>query len=74
LTGVLQPFGIETQHPDQFADYLYDLHPGAVVEAAKRQRADLKNPPMDVDRYLNNLLRQGLTQTVKNLAGYRSVL
>jgi hypothetical protein len=72
--SVLQPFGIETQHPDQFADYLYDLHPGAVVEAAKRQRADLKNPPMDVDRYLNNLLRQGLTQTVKNLAGYRSVL
>jgi len=29
---------------------------------------------MDVDRYLDNLLRQGLTQTVKNLAGYRSVL
>jgi hypothetical protein len=29
---------------------------------------------MDVDLYLDNLLRQELTQTVKNLAGYRSVL
>jgi hypothetical protein len=34
----------------------------------------LKHPPMDVDLYLDNLLRQELTQTVKNLAGYRSVL
>lgn len=73
-TNVLAPHGIEAQHPDEFVDYLFDLHPAAVVEAASRQRADLKNPPMNVDRYLDNLLRQGLTQTVKNLAGYHSVL
>ena len=72
-TNVLAPYGIEAQHPDEFVDYLFDLHPAAVVEAASRQRADLKNPPMGVDRYLDNLLRQGLTQTVKNLAGFRSV-
>jgi len=72
--AVLAPYGIEAQHPDEFTDYLFDLHPAAVVEAASRQRASLKHPPMDVDRYLDNLLRQGLTQTVKNLAGYRSVL
>lgn len=71
---VLAQYGIEAQHPDEFADYLFDLHPAAVVEAASRQRASLKHPPLDVDRYLDNLLRQGLTQTVKNLAGYRSVL
>jgi hypothetical protein len=34
----------------------------------------LKNPPIDVDRYLDILLRQGLTQTVKGLAGFRGVL
>jgi predicted nucleic acid-binding protein len=71
---VLDQFGIEAQHPDEFIDYLFDLHPAAVVEAASRQRANLRNPPMDVERYLDNLLRQGLTQTVKNLTGYRSVL
>lgn len=71
---VLAPYGIEAQHPDEFADYLFDLHPAVVVEAASRQRASLKHPPMDVDRYLDNLLRQGLTQTVKNLTGYRGVL
>lgn len=71
---VLAPYGIEAQHPDEFVDYLFDLHPAAVVEAASRQRANLKHPPMDVDRYLDNLLRQELTQTVKNLMGYRSVL
>ena len=42
--------------------------------AAQRQRQQLKNPPIDVDRYLDILLRQGLTQTVKGLAGFRGVL
>jgi hypothetical protein len=47
-----------------------------VVAAAQRQRQpqQLKNPPIDVGRYLDILLRQGLTQTVKGLAGFRSVL
>jgi len=71
---VLAPYGVEAQHPDQFADDLFDLHPAAVVEAAVRQRADLKYPPLSVDAYFDHLLHQGLTQTVKNLAGYRSVL
>jgi hypothetical protein len=71
---VIAAWGIDVQHPDEFADYLFDLHPDAVVEAAKKQRANLKNPELNVDRYLDNLLRQGMTQTVKNLAGFRSVL
>lgn len=72
--SILDKYGVEAQHPDEFVDYLFDLHPAAIVEAASRQRANLKYPSMDVDRYLDNLLRQGLTQTVKNLTGYRSVL
>ena len=71
---VLNQYGVEAQHPDTFVDYLFDLHPAAVVEAASKQRGNLKNPSMDADHYLENLLRQGLTKTVKNLSGYKTVI
>lgn len=67
----LAPFGIDRQHPDEFVGYLFDLDAAAVVAAAQRQRATLKNPAMDVDRYLDNLSRQGLVQTAKALADFR---
>ena len=70
----LAPFGIEAQHPDLFVDNLFDLDQAAVVAAAQRQRAQLRNPPLDVDRYLEVLLRQGLVQTVKALGTYRAIL
>lgn len=70
----LAPFGIEAQHPDEFVEYLFDLDPAAVIAAAQRQRAELKAPPMEVDRYLDNLLRQGLVQTVKSLGMYQAIL
>jgi hypothetical protein len=72
--SALAPFGIEAQHPDQFAEYLFDLDPAAVVAAAQRQRSKLKAPTMDVDRFLDNLLKQGLVQTAKSLARYRAIL
>ncbi len=72
--SVLAPYGIETQHPDVFADSLFDLDHAAVVAAAQRQRRNLRNPPIDVDKYLETLLRQGLVQTVKSLATYRAIL
>ncbi|WP_454689844.1 PIN domain-containing protein [Achromobacter aloeverae] len=70
----LAPFGIEAQHPDEFVENLFDLDPAAVVAAAQRQRAQLKSPPMDVNHYLDVLLRQGLVQTCKSLAVYRAIL
>ncbi len=70
----LAPYGIEAQHPDLFIDNLFDLDQAAVVEAAQRQRAQLKNPPLDVDQYLDVLLRQGLVQAAKALATYRAIL
>lgn len=39
----LAPYGIESQHPDEFVDNLLDLDIAAVVSAAQRQRAQLKN-------------------------------
>ena len=72
--AALAPFGIEAQHPDLFIDNLFDLDMAAVVSAAQKQRAQLKSPPLDVDRYLDALLRQGLVQTVKALSTYRTIL
>lgn len=73
-TDVLTSYGVESQHPDEFVENLFDLDAAAVVAAAQRQRAQLKKPPIDVDRYLEILLRQGLVQTTKALATYRSIL
>jgi PIN domain len=72
--AALAPYGIEAQHPDLFVDNLFDLDQAAVIAAAQRQRAQLKNPPLAVDRYLDVLLRQGLVQTVKALGNYRAIL
>ena len=72
--AALAPFGIEAQHPDEFIENLFDLDQAAVVSAAQRQRAQLKNPTMDVTRYLDVLLRQGLVQTVKALSTYQAIL
>lgn len=71
---LLAPYGIESQHPDEFVDNLLDLDAAAVVSAEQRQRAQLKTPPIDVDSYLGIMLRQGLVQTIKTLAAYRSIL
>jgi hypothetical protein len=73
-TEVLSHYAIETQHPDVFADNLFDLDPAAVIAAAQRQRQQLRNPPVGVDEFLETLLRQGLVQTSKSLSTYRAIL
>lgn len=72
--NILESFGLEAQHPDVFVENLFDLDQAAVVAAAQRQRQQLKSPPMDVDRYLEALRKQGLTQTAKALLAFRTVL
>jgi hypothetical protein len=44
--------------------YLVDLYPIQFCRAAKKVRQRLRNPPMDGESYLLNLLKQGLPQTV----------
>lgn len=72
--NTLSVYGIEARHPDQFVDDLFDHDPAAVIEAAVKQRASLRKPLMSTETYLECLLRQGMTQTVKNLSGFRSLL
>lgn len=70
----LLPYGIETLHPDRFIETLYDLDQAMVVAAARRQRAQLKNPPLEVERYLDILRRQELVQTAKLLTSHHVAL
>jgi hypothetical protein len=71
---VLSPLGIEALHPDVFIGNLFDLDPAIVVTTARRQRANLINPPLDTDLYLSMLLRQGLVQTTKALTAFRAII
>jgi predicted nucleic acid-binding protein len=70
----LGPYGIEAQHPDTFIQHLTELSLPAVLQAAHHHRKRLKNPPFDVERYLNNLRRQQLTMTVKILNQYSDLI
>ena len=71
---VLEPLGIEAQHPDEFITHLIDLNPGAVCTAAKRQRASLKNPPRTVDEFLDTLAQQRLPETVAHLREFSELI
>ena len=64
---VLEKYGIEAQHPDEFVGHLLDLSPGAVCHAAKMQRNSLRNPPKTAYEFLEMLLKQGLAGTVAKL-------
>ena len=70
----LTPFGIKAEHPDAFVEYLFDLDPAAVVKVAQKQRSNLHNPVLEVDRFLDILRRQGLVQTVKSLMAFHTIL
>lgn len=66
---VLDSYGIEAQHPDDFVSNLIDLKPLKVAHAAETVRGRLKNPPKSIDDYLEILLQQGLTVSVSMLRG-----
>lgn len=72
--AALDPWGIEALHPDDFIADLWDLDKAAVLEAAQRQRASLKNPPHTVREYLDKLLQQKLPETVKLLSDFKFLL
>jgi predicted nucleic acid-binding protein len=71
---VLEPLGIEAQHPDEFVTHLLDLSPGLVCAAVKRQRESLKNPPKTIDELLEAFARQRLPETVTRLGQFRDLL
>ncbi len=70
----LAKYGLEPQHPDEFITHLLDLNPGAVCSAAKQQRAALKNPPKNVNEFLEALAKQHLPETVSRLREFGELL
>jgi predicted nucleic acid-binding protein len=66
-TLALKPHGIEAVPPDLFLLRLLDRDESAVCHAARLQRQALKNPPKNVEEYLQTLEQQRLPQTVKRL-------
>ncbi len=66
-SNYLSSFDVEAQHPDEFILYLLDLYPVQVCSAAEKVRQRLRTPRMDQGKYLSNLLKQSLPQTVSRM-------
>lgn len=71
---VLDPLGIEAQHPDRFLLHQLDLDQPAVLRALKRQRASLKNPPVKSLDFLDTLERQQLPLSVAELRRFADLI
>lgn len=72
--SVLSKYGIEVLHPDDFIMLQYDLDSIGVLEAAKAMRLRLKNPPKNVQEFLEVLERQGLPQICQELKKAESLI
>lgn len=72
--AILAPYGLEAQHPDRFFGSLLDLDSAAVCAAARRVRARLRLPPLDVVAYLAALKRCGLPATAASLRALQTLL
>ena len=71
---VLDEYGIEPQHADEFITHLIDLDAGLVCAAVRCQWQSLKNPPKSVAELLDTLQAQGLPQTVLRLGAFAKLL
>jgi predicted nucleic acid-binding protein len=67
-SDVLDPFGIEAQHPDVFLSYQRTLDETRFLRIVKEAREALNEPPLSADEYIEGLRRQGL-QTVADELG-----
>lgn len=63
----LSAYNVETRHPDDFFSEYLQHSTNEFCNAIKIIRARLKNPPMTVQQYLDNLTKQGLIKTVEIL-------
>jgi len=62
------------QHPDDFLCRHLDLAQERFCKAVQKVRSRLKNPPYDVNEYLDTLTRQGLVATVSELKQFSVLL
>lgn len=63
----LARYNLKAIHPDDFISDLIELNIGAALDAVRKHRAGMKNPPFSADEYLDLLLKQRLPETVSKL-------
>lgn len=71
---ILEPFGIDAQHPDEFLVYQFDLNKAAICNAVKLQRAMLKNPAKSVQDLLDTFSSLQLPTIVERLRQFQDLL
>ncbi len=71
---VLDTYGIETIHPDDFIYLQIDMEPAKCCYVFQQLRAALNKPAYSVENLLSALLTQALPQTVSKLREYQSLL
>lgn len=70
----LASYDIEAQSPDEFLFHQLDLHKGAVIASLRECRERLKNPPKNVDEFLETLESQGLIKFVAAIQEFKESL
>lgn len=71
---ILNPFGIEAQHPDDFFLNQSDLQQGAFLATIKQVREALRNPPKTAQEYLDVLRKNSLVKTAEYLESYIDII
>ncbi len=74
LTDLFWAKWTDAIHPDDFVCHQIDLGMATVLEAVRRHRASLRNPPKTPLEYLETLERQSLQRTVAALRGFAAML
>ena len=64
---ILDSYGIEAQHPDEFISHLFDLEPYTVLTAVERQIQKLQNPPVSTAEFLMFLKQLQMPKTANHL-------
>ena len=70
----LAPFGIHTRHPDLFIRNVDEIDPGTLITAVRNDIAHYKDPPLDVDAYIEGLRAAGMPATAGYLTESRILL
>lgn len=72
--AALAPYGIRAETADRFVRALLDSDTDAVLRAIATDRANLRNPPLDIDSYLAALDASKLPETAAALQAFKDRL
>ena len=72
--SILESYGIEAQHPDDFLSNHLNLSPGIFCNAVRKVRARLKYPPYTALDYLSTLSQVGLVVTASEMEQFSQLI